>query len=70
MKKSEEFLESKKFRDPQRRDGDDFVTLEHAKTCGKIVELEKEIDTFRFFLPSNVGTIQKLESEIERLTKS
>ena len=66
-KKSEEYLESK-------RCDFDLITVDHAKTYGKIVELEKDLNYWKDFLnfynsKSNSAKVLKLESEIERLMK-
>ena len=67
-KKSEEYLESK-------RCDFDLITIDHAKTYGKIVELECEIERYirmakmKAFRPTGKKRISELESEIERLMK-
>jgi hypothetical protein len=71
MKKSEEYLGSKNDRN--------WITLDHAKTYGKIVELECEIIRIKGnikYLSTKIGIdshnlkIKELESEIETLMKS
>ena len=70
-KKSEEYLENK-------RCDFDLITVEHAKTYGKIVELETEISNTKKFIAETksyrsatpfLKHIKMKESEIERLMK-
>ncbi len=80
MSKAEEFLESKKFEDPDFDNLTFVVTLEHAKTYGKIVELEYQLEeaieargVYRskdWYYEGIVKNVKELESELETLMKS
>lgn len=66
--KDEIYLESK----AMSLHGEDIVAIEDAKTYGKVVELEKNIEYLHLYLQEYQSTeaviqIQKLESEIDKL---